>query len=553
MKYVSRKILALSLLGLFFLMIAIAFCTLNARPLSAYAKAQINDCAFEGDSVLVLTDGDYDSLVGNHLNIFGDLEISAITNLSNCLNSTILKLQFNFNNKEKVLQVIDELKYNKYVSEVTPNYVSDFGSANDTYYNLQWGLGTYGIKINNAWEVNEGSKEVRVGIIDTGVSAHEDLNANLVTGWNFADNNSNTEDLVGHGTHVAGIVGAVGDNGIGVVGVNKSVSLVPLKISNTNSLTDELLIKAINYAQGLWGTSTQIDILNFSGWNFPNSSILSKAINDYSGLFVCIAGNGYSNIDSKPNYPGSYSKDNLITVGAIDSNGNKSNFSNYGKTSVDIFAPGGNILSTYPAALCESGTCDRSNHYANGYHYMSGTSMAAPYVTGVAALMLSVDPTLTAAGIKKVILDSVDKSDTLSDLCVSGGRLNAFKALTTIKHLYIYEPFSAGKHKGVCPCGSQVVEYHKGSFENLGLIGGHTGTCNICGFTGTESHSWLKVKQTFKCTVCYASSEFIPVAPVLADRVPYNLQNDLENGQTIIIGNTVILRYDGQYYILTES
>ena len=301
--------------------------------------------------------------------------------------------------------------------------------------------GSNGIDIEPVWSYEKGSSTICVGVIDTGISQHEDLVGNLVQGYSFVGATNDTEDVHGHGTHVAGIIGAVGNNNIGISGVAPNIDIMPLKISNTSSWETSKVIAAINYAQSLWGGAKQVDIINFSGWNFPNDSALYSAIDNYSGLFVTIAGNDHSNIDINPNYPGSFNIDNMITVGSIDSDGDRSSFSNYG-TTVDIYAPGGDILSTYPMELCASGSCDKSTHFINGYHSLSGTSMATPYVTGVAALMLSSCDYITSEQLKTQLLNNADNI-TVNIPSVSGGSttmtvksLNAEKAVATVNEYW---------------------------------------------------------------------------------------------------------------------
>ena len=302
----------------------------------------------------------------------------------------------------------------------SPNYIGMNGlvAVNDANYFRQWGLnGTNGIDIEQAWDYVIGTREVRVGILDTGITPHVDLNANLVGGFSYIDGNTN--DYGNHGSHVAGIVGAVG-NDLGISGVARNISLVPLKFDGDIGDVQSALIDA---------EENNIKIVNMSWWNFPNSPILKNAINDYNGLFVCIAGNGDTNIDIKPNYPASFNLDNMIVVGAIKSDLSRPNVSdwgydtrgnpqgsNCGANSVDIFAPGDNIYSTVPT---------------NSYLSMSGTSMAAPHVTGVAALLLSIDENLTVTQLKNAIMNSAENINITipDDSTQNVKKLNAYNAV----------------------------------------------------------------------------------------------------------------------------
>lgn len=155
---------------------------------------------------------------------------------------------------------------------------------------------------------------------------------------------------------------------------------------------------------------------------------------------MCAAGNDNSNNDNYDSYPANYTYLHTITVGASTASNTKADFSNYGANKVTIFAPGAGVLSCYPTDMCEDGTHDTKNtvHVSDGYHKMSGTSMAAPYVTGVAALMLSTNPSLTPVQIRQRIMDNCNQYNTLNGYCVSGGVVNAYKAL-----LNAYYPITA--------------------------------------------------------------------------------------------------------------
>ena len=419
---------------------------------TAYAQENqeilVDGYDFSDNSVLVTMDKDVGGVNKIHdKSYFKNIAVTAVTDLTYRENTSnvdfnrfkqILKLELKYHDKNYVLQAVEKIGKLKGVEAVTPNYYGEFcATANDALYDSQWGLKEEdgGIDIEHAWDITTGSKAIRVGVIDTGIAQNPDLIDNLATGWNFDDNNTDTNDTDGHGTHVAGIMGAKGDNDIGVSGVCKNIEIVPLKISNIfNSWPTGNVISAITYADNLWGTADQIDLLNFSGGGFPYNTNLYNAINNFRGLFVISSGNDGKDIDSKPDYPASFTCDNIIVVGALNSNGERSDFSNYGETTVDIYAPGSKILSTYPTELCtgvirrtdvglklacetiwssryNQWMWDGTTHYDDGYHAISGTSMATPFVTGVAALLLSKNPNLTTAELKKGILDNADLID----------------------------------------------------------------------------------------------------------------------------------------------
>lgn len=382
-----------------------------------YCEATIEQ-DFDDSSVLVVMDKSVGSINKTYdEDFFGEVPIESIVDLTaiegdvESLNidedtyRQILEIKLPEDSKDNVLSVIEELENIEGIKYVGPNYVGIPGTTpNDSSYGSQWGLSK--IKAPQAWDITRGSRAVKVGILDTGITSHSDLNANMTTnlGWNFIDNNNDTSDSGDHGTHVAGIAGAVGNNSLGISGVCWNVNLVPLKFNGTVSQVSE----ALTYAM-----QNDISIVNMSWWNFPNDPALSQAISNYTGLFVCISGNAGTNIDDTPNYPASFKHQNMIVVGSTDSNDSMSSSSNYGKSTVDLFAPGVDIYSTVPT----------------GYATKSGTSMAAPHVAGVAALIKSIYPNSSTATIKNRILGSVDAVSSLNGMCKTGGRLNAYKAI----------------------------------------------------------------------------------------------------------------------------
>lgn len=276
---------------------------------------------------------------------------------------SILCLTLANKGKENVLKAIEILKQRDDIISAEPDCVLHIEATNPNDFDYQddkqWGLnGDYGINAPSAWNYTAGSSMVRVGIIDTGIDAdHEDLSANVNTSlsrdFSLAEPYipSAVVDSGYHGTHVAGIIGAVGNNGIGITGVAQSIELVSLKIyptSGHDSFVSNLIL-AIDYA-----TSADIPILNNSNVTDSYSgtedslSAFNTAINNYPGLFVTSAGNGNMDNDLNDNRFPKVQLSNTITVGSIDNNGMKRATSNYGAESVDIYAPGGAIYSTLP-------------------------------------------------------------------------------------------------------------------------------------------------------------------------------------------------------------
>jgi hypothetical protein len=329
-----------------------------------------------------------------------------------------------------------------------PNYIvyAD-ATPNDPSYGNLWGLHNTGqsggtvdadIDAPEAWDATTGSNTVIVGIIDTGIDYnHPDLAGNMWTnpgetaangidddgngyiddvyGWDFVNNDNDPMDGHGHGTHVAGTVGAVGDNGTGVTGVAWDCKLVALKnLGDDGSGPTSAGVAAVNYAVAMG-----IKLTNNSWGGTGFSTALQSAIqsaNTAGMLFVAAAGNDATDNDVLPHYPCNYTVANVVAVASTDHNDQLSVFSNYGDVSVDLGAPGTSIYSTYPTAL-------------GSYAWLQGTSMATPHVTGVAALVWAADPGLTHLEVRDLLLNSVDPIPALTNKCVTGGRLNALSAL----------------------------------------------------------------------------------------------------------------------------
>ncbi|MBI1914781.1 MAG: S8 family serine peptidase [Planctomycetes bacterium] len=263
-------------------------------------------------------------------------------------------------------------------------------------------------------------KPVSQGGWADGISNDGDKYVDDIIGWDFANNDNNPLDDNNHGTHVSGILGASGNNAVGVVGVDWDVQLMAVKFLNssgTGSLS--AAIDALNYA-----VSHGAVISNNSWGGFGYSQALFDAIDAARGkghLFVTSAGNGQNStgvdIDAQPSYPASLNLGNVVTVAATTREGYLATFSNYGATSVDLGAPGLSIVST-----------TRNNTYSN----FSGTSMAAPYVAGVLALVKAEHPDWHYYRVINQVLQTVDPLKALSGKTVTGGQVNAYRAVTTV-------------------------------------------------------------------------------------------------------------------------
>jgi subtilisin family serine protease len=331
---------------------------------------------------------------------------------------------------------------------------------NDPRFSELWGMSSIScsqcaadqqalsIDATRAWDITTGSDNIVVAVLDTGVDLqHPDLAPNAwvnpspgalpgftndVNGWNFYDDTNQTyksasEDF--HGTHVAGSIGAVGNNGIGVAGVAWHVKLMALKFlggtQGKGSTSNAVL--GINYAIAMRNRGVNVRVINASWGGGSDSQALRQAIaaaGDARILFVAAAGNGSANIDDNPDFPAAYAKDlpNAMSVAALDNtSGYLATFSNFGHASVSLAAPGTSILSTYPGP---------DNPAANTYSFLSGTSMSTPYVSGIAVLLWAHEPSLTPAQVKQRIIDTSEPTTTLVSKLARSGRANAYDALT---------------------------------------------------------------------------------------------------------------------------
>jgi subtilisin family serine protease len=316
-------------------------------------------------------------------------------------------------------------------------------ASNDPLMSQLWAMSK--IDAQDAWSLTTGAtgaNRVVVAVIDTGVDyTHPDLASNIWTntgeiagngidddhdgfvddlhGYNFVSNNGTPMDDNGHGTHVSGTIAAVGNNGVGVAGVNWSASIMPLKfLDSTGSGYLSDAVRAINYVtmeRTQHGVNVRVINASWGGGGFSASMQTAiQAAGDAGIMFVAAAGNSGTNNDTSAQYPANYTSPNVISVAASDQNDKLASFSCYGATTVDLAAPGVSIYSTVP-----------NNRYA----VYSGTSMATPQVSGVAALAWAYNPNATVAEVRNAILQGVDQISSLSGKVASGGRLNAYHTL----------------------------------------------------------------------------------------------------------------------------
>jgi subtilisin family serine protease/sugar lactone lactonase YvrE len=347
------------------------------------------------------------------------------------------------------------LQREEIVEYAEPDYVVHVSAfPNDTDFSRLWGLHNTGqggaladadIDAPEAWNLTTGNQDVVVAVIDTGVQyTHPDLAANMwsnpgeidgngvdddgngyvddARGWNFHGDSSNPDDDHFHGTHCAGTVGAIGDNGTGVAGVCWQVKIMPLKfLSASGGGYTSDAIDAIHYARVM-----QARIMSNSWGGGGYSQALKDAItaaSDAGILFVAAAGNDGKSNDMSPSYPAGYDCPNIISVAASDDRDELAGFSNYGSSTVHIAAPGVGIHSTFPTTVTpEMAAYGLPASYAR----ISGTSMATPHVSGVAALALAQDPGLTMAQLRARLLNRADTVTRFVGKVQGARRLNAF-------------------------------------------------------------------------------------------------------------------------------
>lgn len=382
---------------------------------------------------------------------------------------------------QDVSRAIQALESSGSIAYAEPNYVyrrqlveaSDRapywdGDVNDPEFEKLWGIrnsgqadsagqvGTAGSDINvlPLWaQGHMGNRNIKVAVIDTGIEwSHPDLAGNLFTnagesgdkaengvdddgngfiddthGWNFVSNTRNSNDDHSHGTHCAGTIGALGNNGLGVVGVTWNVSLMPVKfLDASGGGTLAAAVESINYANMM---GVQIMSNSWGGGGFSQALFDAIKATEAKGvLFVAAAGNEATDNDSTPGYPASYEVANVVSVAATDNLDKLASFSNYGKTKVHVSAPGVKIWSTVTGG---------------GYKAFSGTSMATPHVSGIAALLMADFPQMTAVEVKDRLIRTSDFVPGIKKRSVSRGRVNAQAAYYNVDQV-VSEPDPTG-------------------------------------------------------------------------------------------------------------
>ncbi|MDA0713432.1 MAG: S8 family serine peptidase [bacterium] len=355
----------------------------------------------------------------------------------------LAKIEINTAKTKFAAQQLSILTNHKNIEYIVENIkLHTFEKPNDEKFPEQWSLAKVGAL--GAWGKTSGSHEVIVAVIDTGADVtHQDLAANIwvntkeipgnnidddgngfiddINGWDFHQNDNTPDDETsaanpGHGTHCSGIIGAVGNNQVGITGMSQTVSIMPIRFLGKDGSGDLFAsTKAIDYA-----IANGAQIISAS-WGAPTTKEMAKPIieaieraNHKGVLFIAAAGNDGADNDNRPSFPANAGSTNVINVAASGPTDNKPTWSNKGRMTVDLAAPGEDILSTLPQ---------------NTYGKLSGTSMATPLVAGLAALLKSQDPSLTPEQIK-AILQSSGTQIELETACKC--RIDANKATSVV-------------------------------------------------------------------------------------------------------------------------
>ncbi len=313
--------------------------------------------------------------------------------------------------------LVSLLSKNPNVEYAEPNFKAyALDTANDTYLSDQWGL--FKIQAANssgpsAWTVSQGSPDIKIAVVDTGIDfSHPDVGPKVSLDTNFTTS-STASDLYGHGTHVAGIAAAVTNNGQGVAGVSYNTGLISAKVLDDSGSGSYSWV-----ANGItWAADNGAKVINMSLGGSSSSQTLQNAVNYAWNKGVVIVAAAGNNGNTQKVYPGAYP--NVLSVAAADSNDNMPYWSTYGKW-VDVAAPGVNILSTLPTYINSIGTTN--------YGYLSGTSMATPFVSGLAGLLFAVNPGFTNSQVVSLIENNADKIPGTGSYWIYG-RINAYNSL----------------------------------------------------------------------------------------------------------------------------
>ena len=417
--------------------------------------------------------------------------------------------------KQKLASAVKQLEKEPAVAHVQPNYHYTVDAyPNDPYYGSLWGLSNTGqriagkigqagmdINLSGAWALLQGRsmQETVVAVLDTGIDiGHPDLAGGIwsnskelngragidddgngytddVNGWDFYHNNSrvyNAIDKDDHGTHVAGTIAASINNSVGITGIAPNVKILPVKFIGPDGGSTFAAIQAIQYAEKM---GAKIVNCSWSGETATSDPALERTIQSSKMLFVAAAGNEGKNNDMSPSYPASYTSPNILSVAAIDNQGRLASFSNYGRNSVDVAAPGESILSTVPRGF---------NSSYDDYAFYNGTSMATPHVSGIAALMMGAYP----QGSKEDIIQAIKM--TGKPLTAGGNKIATGKTVDADAALDAYLPVDIISVKDI-NVTSEYIEGDVWRKANVSLTIGQAGQTMA---TPTDENGHFKIK-----------------------------------------------------------
>ena len=446
------------------------------------------------------------------------------------------------------------LKRKKILYTAEPNYLIPVKNIpDDPKFSLQWGLNNTAdssgtedadIDASEAWDIETGSREVIIAVIDTGVDYnHEDLRDNIwhnsneipdnnvdddnngyiddIVGWDFVDASSGYSgedyndpdndpmDMLGHGTHVAGIAAAAAGNGTGIAGVAYGSRIMAVR-AGYKDLSGSGVLESADAAQAiLYAADNGAKIINLSWGDYRESNLIKSAIDAAAekGVVICAAAGNDNSSDLM--FPAATDNPNIIAVGATDNNDNRSYYSGYGEW-VHVSAPGKNIYSTKPG---------------NSYGYMSGTSMAVPFVSGVAALLFSNNPDITSLEVKAKIMDSADYVDSLDEKNITSGRVNAYNALTVgspVPYIFMINPARAQAEETVTISG-----FGFGEPQGAGYV-------TVSGYTALDVISWSDTRIVCRAPSSEQSGNVtVTTADGTSNRISFSV---------------VVNQYDQEYY-----
>ncbi len=473
--------------------------------------------------------------------------------------------QITLKTKEKPDDFINQMmKDNEDIEYIQPDYEMSL-SSNDANFTSQWGVNNgqsvsdavYGEKhidanVVPAWEISRG-EGITVAVIDTGVDiSHEDLSGNVwtnakeiagngidddgngyiddVNGWNFFDDNNKvynqaTVNEDEHGTHVSGIIAAVKDNSKGIAGVAPKAKIMPLKVFKNGTAYTSDIIEAIEYAE-----SNGAKIVNCSWGTAKDNLALKETIQQSKMLFVCAVGNSAANIDTSPVYPASYGLNNVISVASIDKSGKLTSASNYGESSTSVAAPGEDIYSTLPA---------------NTYGSRSGTSLAAGFVSGEAALIVSRYGNLTAQEVKQRIMSSSDRLSTLVGKVNRGNKINVNSALLGLSSEQVMNIGESGGQQN----GSQNVDGYS-TFYSTPQTGSGTIFSVPAGATNGQLNMTLS-GNTITNLRPFSGTTYTAKKTDLVSQSPYSEEFKVESQYSDAVYYYDLSNYIGKYLYIT--